>query len=257
MGRAAGQQPASVGRSQHWDQPKQSEAPNSVPSCHCLVSVSPGPSLQVAPHPCPPCACCTLPALPAAPLPAPPPSLSIAEQKRFPHTSPISPERDKGRELLVLPQHPAPSPPHGCQGAFLVVCPALSHQHWVPARVPLVSAGSEDGLSGCFAEGVTSNTSDSESSSSKCASLLLSHLCVCVFALPSRSVPVVSVRRLFLPAGGTEMLGQLPSRVMGCKITRVWLQPVLPLHPQCSSKCLQCAHSYAHSHPSVQWRRRG
>lgn len=59
-------------------------------------------------------------------------------------------------------------------------CPALSCQHRVPARVPLVSAGSEDGLSGCFAEGVTSNTSDSESSSSKCASLLLSHLRVCV-----------------------------------------------------------------------------
>ena len=90
------------------------------------------------------------------------------------------------------------------------------------APVPSVRASSEGGLSGCFAEGVTSNTSDSESSSSKCVSRLLSHLCarVCmcvhVLALPSCLVLVVV---LF---GGwsfllvtLEMLRPVPSSGLG------------------------------------------
>lgn len=85
--------------------------------------------------------------------------------------------------------------------------------------MPVASARSQGGLSGCFAEGVTSNTSDSESSSSKCAPLLLSHLRVCVCVLSSRPVPVA-----FLFGGWSFLLvtprccGQLPSQGSGASL---------------------------------------
>lgn len=92
----------------------------------------------------------------------------------------------------------------GFFGRLVLPCPgsvALGHS-WA-APVPSTRAPSEGGLSGCFAEGVTSNTSDSESSSSKCASRLLSrpcayvHVCMCVhvLALPSCLVLVVVLFR--------------------------------------------------------------